>query len=149
MLHKVVNEADIIFLGLDARDPAGCRSRLVGEEVRGSSIFDRIIVTWTWCAARERPGMLAQTPPPHNSDALHVRISVQTWHLARRPWHCSTSSRRTDRARRRASPSASLASPTSVKAAWLTHSNGPRCVVVFSWAEFFFFFPFLMTRASR
>jgi nuclear GTP-binding protein len=34
MLHKVVDEADIILLVLDARDPAGCRSRLVEEEVR-------------------------------------------------------------------------------------------------------------------
>ena len=33
-LHKVVDEADIIVLVLDARDPEGCRSRLVEEEVR-------------------------------------------------------------------------------------------------------------------
>ncbi|KAF5383451.1 hypothetical protein D9757_006156 [Collybiopsis confluens] len=33
-LHKVIDEADIIILVLDARDPAGCRSRLVEEEVR-------------------------------------------------------------------------------------------------------------------
>jgi nuclear GTP-binding protein len=34
MMHKVVDEADVILLGLDARDPAGCRSRLGEEEVR-------------------------------------------------------------------------------------------------------------------
>ena len=34
MLHKVVDEADVILLVLDARDPAGCRSRLVEEEAR-------------------------------------------------------------------------------------------------------------------
>ena len=34
MLHKAVDEADVILLVLDARDPAGCRSRLVEEEVR-------------------------------------------------------------------------------------------------------------------
>jgi nuclear GTP-binding protein len=34
MLHKVVDEADVVVLVLDARDPAGCRSRLVEEEVR-------------------------------------------------------------------------------------------------------------------
>ena len=28
-LHKVIDEADIIVLVLDARDPEGCRSRLV------------------------------------------------------------------------------------------------------------------------
>jgi nuclear GTP-binding protein len=33
-LHKVVDEADVVLLVLDARDPAGCRSRLVEEEVR-------------------------------------------------------------------------------------------------------------------
>jgi nuclear GTP-binding protein len=33
-LHKVVDEADIVVLVLDARDPEGCRSRLVEEEVR-------------------------------------------------------------------------------------------------------------------
>ena len=34
MLHRVIDEADVIVLVLDARDPAGCRSRLVEEEVR-------------------------------------------------------------------------------------------------------------------
>ena len=33
-LHKVIDESDIIVLVLDARDPEGCRSRLVEEEVR-------------------------------------------------------------------------------------------------------------------
>ncbi|KAI0067448.1 P-loop containing nucleoside triphosphate hydrolase protein [Artomyces pyxidatus] len=33
-LHKVVDEADVVVLVLDARDPEGCRSRLVEEEVR-------------------------------------------------------------------------------------------------------------------
>ncbi|KAJ8517896.1 hypothetical protein ONZ45_g4991 [Pleurotus djamor] len=33
-LHKVVDQSDIIILVLDARDPEGCRSRLVEEEVR-------------------------------------------------------------------------------------------------------------------
>ena len=33
-LHKVIDEADVIMLVLDARDPFGCRSRLVEEEVR-------------------------------------------------------------------------------------------------------------------
>lgn len=33
-LHKVVDESDIIILVLDARDPEGCRSQLVEEEVR-------------------------------------------------------------------------------------------------------------------
>lgn len=34
VLHKVVDESDIVILVLDARDPDGCRSRLVEEEVR-------------------------------------------------------------------------------------------------------------------
>lgn len=33
-LHRVIDESDIIVLVLDARDPEGCRSRLVEEEVR-------------------------------------------------------------------------------------------------------------------
>ena len=33
-LHKVIDQSDIIVLVLDARDPEGCRSRLVEEEVR-------------------------------------------------------------------------------------------------------------------
>ncbi|KAH6873781.1 P-loop containing nucleoside triphosphate hydrolase protein, partial [Coprinopsis sp. MPI-PUGE-AT-0042] len=33
-LHKVIDESDIILLVMDARDPEGCRSRLVEEEVR-------------------------------------------------------------------------------------------------------------------
>ena len=33
-LHKVNEESDIVILVLDARDPEGCRSRLVEEEVR-------------------------------------------------------------------------------------------------------------------
>ena len=32
-LHKVIDESDIVILVLDARDPEGCRSRLVEEEV--------------------------------------------------------------------------------------------------------------------
>lgn len=34
MLRRVIDESDIILLVLDARDPQGCRSRLVEEEVR-------------------------------------------------------------------------------------------------------------------
>ncbi|VDB83100.1 unnamed protein product [Peniophora sp. CBMAI 1063] len=33
-LHKVVEEADVVVLVLDARDPEGCRSRVLEEEVR-------------------------------------------------------------------------------------------------------------------
>lgn len=33
-LRKVIDESDIVILVLDARDPEGCRSRLVEEEVR-------------------------------------------------------------------------------------------------------------------
>ena len=33
-LHRVIDDADVILLVLDARDPAGCRSRLVEEEVK-------------------------------------------------------------------------------------------------------------------
>jgi nuclear GTP-binding protein len=98
-LHKVVDESDVIVLVLDARDPAGCRSRLVEEEVRrreaegkrlvfvlnkiGTSRISLIHVlrlsghrhcmgrharACRFGAPRECPGM-AQTPPPHNTNA--------------------------------------------------------------------------------
>jgi nuclear GTP-binding protein len=34
MLHKVVDESDVVILILGARDPAGCHSRFAEEEVR-------------------------------------------------------------------------------------------------------------------
>lgn len=34
ILHKVIDQSDIVVLVLDARDPEGCRSRIVEEEVR-------------------------------------------------------------------------------------------------------------------
>lgn len=33
MLHKVVDQSDIILFVLDARDPEGCRSKMVEDEV--------------------------------------------------------------------------------------------------------------------
>jgi ribosome biogenesis GTPase A len=33
-LHKLIDQSDLVLLVLDARDPNGCRSRLVEEEVR-------------------------------------------------------------------------------------------------------------------
>lgn len=33
-LHKVIEQSDVVILVLDARDPEGCRSKLVEEEVR-------------------------------------------------------------------------------------------------------------------
>ena len=33
-LHKVIDQSNVVVLVLDARDPEGCRSRLVEEEVR-------------------------------------------------------------------------------------------------------------------
>ena len=33
-LHKVIDQSDLILLVLDARDPEGCRSKLVEDEVR-------------------------------------------------------------------------------------------------------------------
>lgn len=43
-LHKVVDEADVVLLVLDARDPAGCRSRLVEEEVRRREVEGKRLV---------------------------------------------------------------------------------------------------------
>jgi len=33
-LHKVIDQSDLILMVLDARDPEGCRSKLVEDEVR-------------------------------------------------------------------------------------------------------------------
>jgi len=43
-LLKVIDESDIIILVLDARDPEGCRSRLVEEEVRRRVIEGKRLV---------------------------------------------------------------------------------------------------------
>jgi hypothetical protein len=98
-LHKVVDESDVVVLVLDARDPAGCRSRLVEEEVRRREAEGKRLVFVLnkigtlhisschalrlpahrhcmgrgVCASRsgttrECPSM-AQTPPPHNTNA--------------------------------------------------------------------------------
>jgi len=43
-LYKVIDESNIIILVLDARDPEGCRSRLVEEEVRRRIIEGKRLV---------------------------------------------------------------------------------------------------------
>ncbi|KXN82995.1 hypothetical protein AN958_01930 [Leucoagaricus sp. SymC.cos] len=43
-LHKVIDESDIIILVLDARDPEGCRSKLVEEEVRRREVEGKKLV---------------------------------------------------------------------------------------------------------
>lgn len=68
-LHKVIDESDIILLVMDARDPEGCRSRIVEEEVRRrESEGKRLIFVlnkigefsrpWSSC---HRPSNIAQT----------------------------------------------------------------------------------------
>jgi nuclear GTP-binding protein len=44
VLHKVIDESDVVFLVLDARDPAGCRSRLVEEEVSRCEVEGKRLV---------------------------------------------------------------------------------------------------------
>ena len=76
-LHKVIDESDVVVLVLDARDPEGCRSRLVEEEVRRRehegkrlvlvlnkiglwcliSIFITYSLAYRPCSPRQRPGM--------------------------------------------------------------------------------------------
>jgi nuclear GTP-binding protein len=43
-LHKVIDDSDIIILVLDARDPDGCRSRIVEEEVRRREVEGKKLV---------------------------------------------------------------------------------------------------------
>ena len=43
-LHKVIDQSDIVILVLDARDPEGCRSRLVEEEVRRREVEGKKLV---------------------------------------------------------------------------------------------------------
>lgn len=44
VLHKVVDEADVILHMLDACNPAGCCSRLVEEEVRRHEVEGKRLV---------------------------------------------------------------------------------------------------------
>jgi len=44
MLHIIVDETGVIVLVLDARDPAGCPSRLVEEEVRRREVEGKRLV---------------------------------------------------------------------------------------------------------
>jgi len=44
VLHKVIDESDVVLLVLDARDPAGCRSRLVEEEVSRREVEGKRLV---------------------------------------------------------------------------------------------------------
>lgn len=34
VLHRVIDQSDVVLLVLDARDPEGCRSKIVEEEVK-------------------------------------------------------------------------------------------------------------------
>ena len=62
-LHWVVDEADVVLLVLDARDPAGCRSRLVEEEVRRREAEGkRLVFVLNKIGARAL--RLVYTPPP-------------------------------------------------------------------------------------
>jgi nuclear GTP-binding protein len=137
MLHKVIGEVDVILLGLDARSPAGCRSRLVEEEVRGSLILDSIIVTYCNLVPREN----AQQQLRHTTPTLPFRSPCPHQRTNQGPG--LTSSRRTNRARRRASPLASLASLTKVGKSSLINMlkrAKVRCRV--SLGRFFFSFHF-------
>ena len=44
-LHNVVDQSDIILVVLDARDPEGCRSRLVEEQVRRRELEGKKLVS--------------------------------------------------------------------------------------------------------
>ena len=43
-LHKVIEQSDVVILVLDARDPEGCRSKLVEDEVRRREIEGKKLV---------------------------------------------------------------------------------------------------------
>ncbi|KAF8621372.1 hypothetical protein AX15_007835 [Amanita polypyramis BW_CC] len=77
-LHKVIDQSDIVVLVLDARDPEGCRSRLVEEEVRrregeGKKLvfvmtkIGNILVLWK------------VTPPAHVCIDLIPRSNAEAW----------------------------------------------------------------------
>lgn len=97
-LHKVIDEADIIVMVLDARDPEGCRSRLVEEEVRRresegkrlvfvlnkigtSAVFFpriRILSGYRSRPTRQRPGVASLPPPHYTYPSLQVRVEQST-----------------------------------------------------------------------
>lgn len=87
-LHKVIDESDIVILVLDARDPEGCRSRLVEEEVRRRESEGKKLVfvlnkigafTFYFPIESDHPRNMRYTPlsPVHLS--LHFRWSHSQW----------------------------------------------------------------------
>ena len=72
MLHNVIDKSDVAVPILDAHDPAGCHSQLVGGEVV-DIIGMQIMLILRFGATQECPG-LVQTPHPRSSFALRAHI---------------------------------------------------------------------------
>ncbi|KAF7321329.1 Proteophosphoglycan ppg4 [Mycena kentingensis (nom. inval.)] len=85
-LHKVIDQSDIIVLVLDARDPEGCRSRLVEEEVlRRESEGKKLVLVLNKIGApypaRQRAAMAAISTP------FYADITVQGSFIGAAPTH--------------------------------------------------------------
>ena len=73
-LHKVVNEAGVVLLVLDARDPVGCRSRLVEEEVCA-----RRRTSGSWSCLIRSARSVHPLPLSHSRIDLVSRENAQAW----------------------------------------------------------------------
>lgn len=96
-LHKVIDESDIVILVLDARDPEGCRSRLVEEEVRRRESEGKKLVfvlnkigTFPSCflIAPDHPRNIRYTP------LSPVNLSLHFWLVFALPMECIRAGRR-------------------------------------------------------
>ena len=78
-LRQVIDESDVVLLVLDARDPEGCRSRLVEEEVRRrESEGKRLVFVLNKIGAFRRSWSTVNTYPSRRPHSQRQRPSVVT-----------------------------------------------------------------------
>jgi len=149
-LYKVIDESDIIIHVLDARDPEGCRSRLVEEEVRRREsegkklvfVLNKIGVTFALNRSRLLTTLQISYPEKMLSSGYdtygtrHPLFPFVPRHLMRGliyhlpPLRLSYGSSKPINPRRKVLRLASLASQTLVRVVLSTPSSAPKSVAM-------------------